>query len=228
MLKSVERACAHSMLICSAFILVGVFIVPGWLLVPAASMTAAEVAAMFEAKRTAIRAGMTLLGCGAMFYLFFAGTISSQIERMSPGHLLLSRIQMVMAFGTAFAVMLLTFLGLALSFRDTLEPSTLQFGFDLWWLLFAGLWMPGVGQNIAIAVATLTDPHPEAEAIYPRWVAYVNIWVALSFAPGLYIAFFTTGPFAWHGPFGLYLVAAGFFVWAVVMWSTTLNAIRRA
>jgi len=98
-------------------------------------------------------------------------------------------------------------------------------GLPLEEVLFVGFWMPGVGQNLAIALAIFTDPHPEGQAIYPRWIAYLNLWVAVSFAPGLYIGFFHKAPLAWHGVLGLWMVAVGFFLWAIAMWRMTLKAI---
>lgn len=228
MIKTLEKMCAHSMLICAALIAIGALLIAGWLPPPAASMDAEAVHALFDSDRLAIRIGMTVMGAGGMFYIFFGSAISTQIERMSPRHGALSRIQFVMSAGTGLMITFLAFLGLALAYRDTLDAVTLQLGFDLWWLLFVGWYAPGVAQNLAIAGAVFADPAPADKKVFPQWVAYLNLWVAMSFTPGIYIAFFKSGPLAWHGILGLWIVGAGFFIWAIAMWKVVIRAIDRS
>jgi hypothetical protein len=87
---------------------------------------------------------------------------------------------------------------------------------------------PGDGlravQYLAIAVAVLVDRH-EAP-IFPRWVAYLNIWVALVAIPTGVITFFKTGPFTYGGMFGFYLPLEVFAIWLVVMPYAVIRAIR--
>ena len=224
--KTVELLCAHSIIACSVFIGLGGFLVAGWLPPVHADLDAQAIVALFNQDRDRIRFGMTVFGFSAMFYWFFAAAIASQMQRIEGEYHPLTRIEMTSSNGTALALMLLAFIGLTMCYRENIEPTTLQFANDLWWLLFVGLWMPGVAQNISIGVCILQDKRPEAEKIYPRWVAFVNFWVAVSFAPGAYIAFFHTGPFSWHGILGFWPVGIGFFLWAGVMWWATVRAIK--
>ncbi len=226
--KQIELLCAHSIIVCSVLLALGIFGIAGWLPPVSANLDADAIVELFRADRMRIRIGMTVMGSSAMFYWFFAAAISTQLQRIEGVFHPLSRIQMVAASGTALAIMFLTFLALAMCMRTDIDPSALQLGNDLFWLIFVGLWMPGVAQNLAIGVGILVDQRVGEERIYPRWVAYVNFWVAMLFLPGVYIAFFKSGPFAWSGLFGLWPVAFGFFVWAAVMWWATVRAIRRA
>jgi hypothetical protein len=52
-------------------------------------------------------------------------------------------------------------------------------------------------QNFAIGTAILSD----RSNILPRWVGYMNFWVALSFVPDVLAYFFKAGPFSWRGLF---------------------------
>ena len=52
---------------------------------------------------------------------------------------------------------------------------------------------------------------------FPRWSGYLCIWLAVQISAGALIAFFKTGPFAYHGLFALYLPVALFFVWVIAM-----------
>jgi hypothetical protein len=226
--KRIERLCAHSILVCAVLLATGIFGIAGWLPPVRADMNAQSLVELFQRDRLRIQLGMTVMGSSAMFYWFFAAAVSTQLQRIEGQYHPLSRIQMISAAGTALAIMFLTFLALAMCFRPNIEPTALQMANDLFWLIFVGLWMPGVSQNLAIGVGILSDKRLDAERIYPRWVAYVNFWVALSFVPGCYIAFFHQGPFSWHGILGLWLVATGFFLWVVVMWWSTVRAIEQA
>jgi hypothetical protein len=226
--KPIELMCAHSILVCCFFLALGFFGVAGWMPLVSPQMDAESVAAMFRDNRLRIQVGLTLLGFSSMFYWAFAGAIATQMARIEGIHHPLTRIQMVAANGTAMAIMMLAFIGLAMAFRPDIEPTTMQLANDFLWLVFVGLYPPGVMQNLCIGFCILSDKREKEQKIYPRWVAFVNLWVAVLFLPGGYIAFFHSGPFAWNGILGFWPVGIGFFVWAGVMWWGTVRAIKRA
>lgn len=223
-MKNFEKFCAHSILICAGLIALGPLLIVGWLPPSPAYLSAEELKIFFTENVWSIRIGMTLTGLSGMFYALNGSAISTLIKRMGPNHGAFARVQFFMAGGTALLISFLGFLGMALAFRDTIDPSTLRFGMDLWWLLFVGWYPPALFQYMCIAWAIFDG---KDNAIFPRWVAYLNIWVAVSLAPGLYMGFFQEGPFAWHGIFGFWLVALGFFGWSVVMWRLTVRAIDK-
>ena len=68
--KSVELMCAHSILVCSFFLGLGLFGIVGWMPPLHADMDAQAVAAMFEQDRFRIQLGLTVFGFRAMFYWF--------------------------------------------------------------------------------------------------------------------------------------------------------------
>ena len=222
-MKSFDNFCAHSIIICAALIALGPILIAGWLPPLSANMGAQELKAIFVEDHFAILIAMTLCGLSGMFYTLFGSAIATVIERMSPGHASLARVQFSMAAATGIVISLLGFLGLALAFRTDIDVQVLRFGADLWWLTFVGWYCPALWQYITIAWAIFSDSE---QKLYPRWVGYLNMWVSLSLAPGLYMAFFHDGPFAWHGIFGFWLVAFGFFAWSFVMWRMTLKALN--
>ena len=143
---------------------------------------------------------------------------------MSPNHKSLARVQFSMAATTGIVISLLGFVGLALAYRPEINADVLRVGMDFWTLTFIGWYVPALWQYITIAWAIFTD---KDKNISSNWVGYLNCWVALSLLPGLYMAFFKNGPFAWHGIFGFWLVAIGFFIWSFVMWRVTLTAVNK-
>src|SRR3546814_17308303 len=58
-------------------------------------------------------------------------------------------------------------------------------------------------QYIAIAIFTFQDG--SEQPLFPRWIAYYNIWLSISFIPTGLVAFFKVGPFTWHGVIGFWI-----------------------
>jgi hypothetical protein len=54
-----------------------------------------------------------------------------------------------------------------------------------------------------MAVAGFMDPRPHP--IWPRWAAYVNLWVAVTGAGGICAVFLKKGPFSWNGLVGFWI-----------------------
>jgi hypothetical protein len=80
-------------------------------------------------------------------------------------------------------------------------------------------------QAVVIAVAIFSDHSPDP--VFPRWVAYLNIWVAVGFLPGALLTYFKTGIVAWDGLLAFWLAAVLFFSWILVLFWATLRAVNR-
>ena len=61
--------------------------------------------------------------------------------------------------------------------------------------------------------AVLTNP----ATTFPRWVGYLNLWVAFAFVPDILAYFFFSGPFAWNGIFVFWLALTAYVVFLVTM-----------
>ena len=86
-------------------------------------------------------------------------------------------------------------------------------------------WPPFGILMVIIAVAIWRDVN--ATPIFPRWVAYYNVYAALGMAPASFMGLFKTGPLAYNGVLAFWVVAIDFFVWMVVMSIVVLKAIGR-
>ncbi len=51
--------------------------------------------------------------------------------------------------------------------------------------------------------------------VFPRWVAYLSLWVTVLFVPTGVITFFKTGPFTYGGLLGFSVPLAVFVIWLV-------------
>jgi hypothetical protein len=92
------------------------------------------------------------------------------------------------------------------------------------WIFLVMPWPPFMAQNYAFAYAIFTDPRERP--LFPRWLAYVNIWAPIIFSPSLLLPFFKTGPFDWRGIFVFWIPAVVFIIQFVANTSMLLRAIR--
>lgn len=68
--------------------------------------------------------------------------------------------------------------------------------------------------------------HRHARPVFPRWVAWYNIWVGLLLLPASLIIFFKTGILAWTGLLGFWIPASAFGIWYLVMTWILMRAIN--
>lgn len=223
--KSTQLLCAHSALVVAILLGGGIFGIAGFLPPFDPGRTAADVSATFMEHTGRIRIGMSMLALGSVFWWPFSAAIAMQMQRMEGARHPLATTQMATASGTVIAVLLPAYFWLTMCYRpDLTPPAMMQFMNDLSWLAFIGMYPPGLLQNLAIGTCILV--HSGTSSVYPRWLGYANLWIAVGFLPGVLLPFFKSGPFAWNGVIGFWLVAFLFFGWIVLMWTMTVRAIR--
>jgi hypothetical protein len=128
-----------------------------------------------------------------------------------PGRLLTYTFLIAAAGGMMDFVLPLLFMEAA-AFRPG-DASFVQHLDDLGWLCFiAGAPIFSV-QAAAVGISTLLSR--EDEQALPRWWGYLSLWCTVLFAPGIFVAFFKTGPLAWNGVVGFWIPAVGFGIWVL-------------
>ncbi|MEA2170369.1 MAG: hypothetical protein QOF76_3669 [Solirubrobacteraceae bacterium] len=185
---------------------------------------AAEIAAHYQTHTTGIRIGGVIMLMSGMFYAAFVAVVSSQMQRIPGIHRAAVTTQSVAG---AFAC--LTFLVPAMilevvAFRPGRPVGDTQMLNDMFWIFLVMPWTPFLTQNYAFAYAILTDP--QERPLFPRWLAYVNLWSPIIFAPSIMLPFFKTGPFSWAGIFVMWIPAFVFIGQFVANVSQLLKAIN--
>jgi hypothetical protein len=187
--------------------------------------SAAQIKAFYVNNLTGIRIGMLLCLIGGVLLAPFGAVVAVLLRRTEGGLPVLTYTQVLcIGMSTLFVILTATAFGAAALRPDEAAASVTRGFNDLGWLFAAFDWPPFSLWYIAIAFAIFRDKG--AVPIYPRWVAYVNIWVAVGFAPASCVILFKTGPFAWNGLISYYMVMAIFFIWIVVMFTYTIKAIN--
>jgi hypothetical protein len=110
------------------------------------------------------------------------------------------------------------------AFRPDRPPEMTQLLNDMSWIVLVMPWPPFMAQNFSFSFAILCDKRERP--LFPRYVAYVNIWAPIVFTPALALPFFKTGPLAWNGIFVIWIPAFVFVAQFIVNTTALLKAIQ--
>lgn len=220
-----QLICAHSAPVWALCTGIGFFFMTGWLPPLSPALPFEELRANLTPDDTLMRLGLALAAFISPFFLGLAVAIGVQLRRLEGEYHVFSNLQLCCAAVGVLALQFPAFFWLAITYRPDLPEGVVMVFNDLSWFLLLGAAGPAVLQNFAIGICIL-GCKPNSE-IYPRWLGYFNIWIALLLLPGLVIPFVKSGPFAWNGVFGFWMVANGFFAWFLLNYGLTLRAIYR-
>ncbi|HEX6391644.1 MAG TPA: hypothetical protein VFZ89_19420 [Solirubrobacteraceae bacterium] len=213
----IRMACIWSWVPCIVVFGISFGLIAGFLPPTGESWSAQRVAEFYAEDRTAIRIGLIGAMFGSALLLPFFTVVSREMRAIEGRDALLAPIQ----FGGA--VVLVTFfqiiclLWLLASFRPEADAGLIRAATDYGWLTWTILIPTYMLQFIAMAIAGFIDPRPQP--LWPRWAAYMNLWVATLGAGGICAVFFKTGPFSWNGIIGWWMPTLVFAVGMTVnMW----------
>ncbi len=207
-------------------VLVGQVVVMGFIPPPAPSLSPQEVSNMFIERRDALRLGSVLCMLAWSCWPPFAMTFSTLMRRMEGRYPILTYISiMIMGGGYPFFVAIPLIWGV-MSFRpEVFDPTTMQMMNDFAWFCYLFVWPPFTLWLVVVGIAMLRDRN--VPTLYPRWVAYLTFWVAISLAPAGLIVFFETGIFAYDGLIAFYYPMVLWCGWLVAMIPLTFKVINR-
>ena len=221
---AIQVACTWSGVVGVTLFFLGLWL-PGFIPIPSPLLTPDQVVAMYQENLMAIRASMVLMLISGMFLPPIFAVVSIQLRRIEGATPVLCYTQLCAGAVNIVFFIFTGILFLLTAFRPDRPAEITYMLNDFSWFLAIMIWPPMFTQLIAIAVAILNDKG--AEPVFPRWLAFANIWMALLFVPGSLIPFFKTGPFAWNGLLGFWVPATAFGIWFVVMVPMLLKAIKR-
>jgi hypothetical protein len=182
---------------------------------PKANDSAAEVVRYYTQHLTSIRLGLMIASLGVCLIAPVLALITLQMWRASPGSSPVLAILQAITGAVTWLLLVVPMIILeAAAFRPERSPDTTQALHDLGWLLFLTPVGPFSLQGAIIAAGVLSDDHPDP--LLPRWLGYLNLWVAISFVPALVAYFLKSGPFAWHGIFVFYFGTVFYGLWVLV------------
>jgi hypothetical protein len=218
-----QKMCALGGPFCAAMLGVGL-LMAGFVPPPSPTLSALEIAAIYQANPNMIRAGMLLGLAGIAGYIALVAAISVQMRRMQGISRLPSYLQLgAGSIGVLTVMFPLMIFGVA-AFRPERDAQMTQLLNDLGWLIIIPAFPTFIAQFLGIAFGILQDQN--AKPVFPRWAAFFNVWVGVLFVPGGFAYFFRSGPFAWNGLLAFWVAAGAFFAWLLVMAWLLLKAIN--
>ena len=218
-----QRVCAWSGIICVSMFF-GAFALAGFIPPLSPNASAIEIAAHYRSHLGGIRVGAGIMLISGMFYAVFTGLISAQMRRIPGIHPTVIYSQLAAGAFGCLTYLVPAMLFAATAFRPERAPDMTQLMNDLSWIMLVMPWPPFMAQNFSFAFAILCDKR--AKPLFPRYVAYVNIWAPVVFTPALALPFFKTGPLAWNGIFVIWIPAFVFIAQFIVNTTALLRAVR--
>lgn len=208
-----------------AFFIVGWVGLAGFLPPLEPSKSAADIAEIFDERRTGIRLGSVLSMVGFAMWIPFAAALAAQTRRSERDFPLLAWTQVACATAGAVVPIIGLLCWVVAAFRPERDPELTLLLSDLGFVITIIPFVVFVFWNVALALAIFGDKR--AVPAFPRWAAWLCLWTAFLYVPGGCLAFFRTGPFAWDGALAFFLPATAFFVWIAVMTILGLKSIAR-
>ena len=204
---------------------IGWWFIAGYIPPMSPAMSANEVAAFYQENTGLIRLGMVITMFSAALSAPWVAVIAVQIKRIEGEFPALTYALLVAGAVGVVVLVVPPMVWTTAAFRPERDPELIMLLNDFGWLFFVMTFSPFFIQNLVIGLAVFSD---KADApVFPRWVAYFNIWVAILLIPGGLITFFKTGPFAWDGILAFWLPLLVFFGWFLVMFPLLLKAIKQ-
>lgn len=202
----------------------GMVVVSGFVPPQDPTDSAEEIADWYSENKTQIRVGMIISMTAFSLFVPFGIAIAMQTRR-TEDRPVMTYVQIACIAIAALEGVMAAFIWATAAFRpEDIDPEITLTLNDFGWFAFLFDIPPFTIWMCAVAIAIFRDR--TSPPVFPRWVAYFNLWVAFLIIPAELIAFFKTGPFAFNGLLALYVPAGLFFIWILVMSVVLIRAIK--
>jgi hypothetical protein len=176
-----------------------------------ASMPAEELAAIYRDHASTLRIGFALGAFATTFLVSWTIGLFRVMVKMERGGQLLSYVQLIGGVLTAMVPMFACIIWLTAAFRPEQDPAIIRLLFDLGWLTIDLGFGVTLLQYVALGVVAIRDTREKP--LFPKWLAWLGIWVALEFVVELIMPYFRSGPFSWSGLISYWIPFFAPFAW---------------
>jgi hypothetical protein len=193
---------------------IGFVVVAGFIPTRSPSQSVVETAQFIIDNTTRIRWGTILCMFSSSLLMTYAVSMAIHMRRIEGRFPALAMIQFGLGALFVLEFIYLLFFWQTATFRADRAPELIQLLSDMAWIPFVGLTSTAFMQVSCFGIAVLMDRRKRP--IFPRWLGYYNLWVALMFTPGTFNVFFHNGPLAWNGIVAWYLPLIVFASWLII------------
>ena len=192
---------------------------------PGPALSATEVAAYYTEHATNIKVGAVICSWASACMVPFSLVIAFQLARMEQGKPVWS----VLSFGSGCLMsMFLVFPPIiwgVIAFDPGRSPEITMALNQLANLTLASTYQYYIFQMIGIWWVSI-KAKPDPLAAFPRWLGWMNLWIAIIFEVGAPTFMFKTGPWAWNGLIVFWMPFTFFFFWMSIMYAWMFRALR--
>lgn len=185
--------------------------------------SAVEVAQTYTRHHVSVQIGALILMIGGVGWGLYGAVRTYWLWRMERGRFpfmaLLSAT--FVAANAALTVFAFTLFALLAYRAGDIDPALTRMLNDFTTFMLIYIVSPMMVEVFAATAAILRD----RQRLFPRWMAWVNLATGVLVLPGGFIGFTKSGPFAWNGILGFWLVMVVFGVWAGLEAMCILRAI---
>jgi len=190
------------------------------------ALSAQEFADEIIGHAAQIRIGMIFEMPFATLYFVWGVAISKVMRAVETDNDVLSTIQLWGAGFTTVVFVVPCAMWLAIAYRpEVMDPRTLQILYDFSWFFFDMAYMLTTMQAVAIGVCFLSDRR--AVPLIPSWVAWLTMWVGISFLLETMMPLVKSGVFSRSGLLNYWIEFSLFFLMMLVLSIYVLKAITR-
>ena len=188
----------------------------GFLPPPEPTATAQQIGELYRSNAGSIRLGMMLVMSSGGFFAPWIAVTYVLMRRIEGNDFpVLSMTQALAGTYGIVTIIIPSMIWTTAAFRPERDIELIMLLNDLGWLNLTMIYSPAFVQTIAIGLIILQDRR--ALPLFPRWLGYFNIWVAVLYLPAILISSFKSGPFAWNGILSFWIPAIAFLVWFIVL-----------
>jgi hypothetical protein len=188
---------------------------PGFVPPMSPKMSAAEVAAFYSAHLSRVRYSMILFNWFCVALIPILMLIVERMRAMAHRTPVMRYCVIGVAGAAPIAFLTSTVFWLIAAFRPERAPDLTLLCNDLAWITFTcGVpFLIALCAFLAIAIGFDDQEHP----VFPRWVAWFNVVIAVVLVPAGFAGLTLSGPFAWNGLVSFWLRNIAITLWIIVM-----------
>lgn len=220
-----QLVCAWSSIGFAIVFTIGLWPLANFLPPMSPALSAIEIAAIYSDNTLPIRFGTLVMMFGCTLMIPFLAVIANQMRRIEGANSVLTTAQISGGSIGVVVFLVATVCWTTAAFRPDRSPELIMLMNDFGWIFLLMTFGTFVIQDFAIGFAILGDKSPDP--IFPRWLGFFNLWVAVLFMPGGLLTFFKTGPFSWNGIFVWWVPFVMFFSWYIVMFVMVRGAVLK-
>lgn len=201
------------------------FLVAGLIPPPSPSDDTIQIAAFYREHADRLRVGLLIAMIATPLMVPFLVLLTLQLKVANPRLAPLAYAQLICGVVVMFLLLLPIALMALAAFRPDRPPESTQLINDSAFFILLWTFSPFSLEYISIGLAVLMDR--SERPLFPRWVGWFDMVVALLFVAGGPVLFVKHGVFAWDGLLAFWAVLGAFGAWFTVTFVAVLRAVGR-